>query len=51
MQTLFNDHPKLSTLVKVGILAFIGLSLINLYYSIKVNRALLDKSKETQLPA
>lgn len=46
MQTLFNDKPVMLTLVKIGIVAFIGLSLVNLYYSIKVNRALLEKAKE-----
>lgn len=47
MHTLFNDKPIMSTLVKVGILAFIGLSLVNLYYSIKVNRVLLSKTDKT----
>jgi hypothetical protein len=46
MQTLFEDKPVMLTIVKVGIIAFIGLSLVNLYYSIKVNRALLNKTQE-----
>jgi hypothetical protein len=45
MHTLFEGKPVLLTIVKVGIVAFIGLSLVNLYYSIKVNRALLDKTQ------
>lgn len=46
MHTLFEDKPVMLTLVKVGIIAFIGLSLVNLYYSIKVNRQLLNKTSE-----
>jgi hypothetical protein len=33
------------TLVKIGIVAFIGLSLVNLYLSIKVNQKLLAKQE------
>jgi hypothetical protein len=46
MHTLFEGKPGMLTLVKIGIVAFIGLSIINLVYSIKVNRALLDKENK-----
>jgi hypothetical protein len=45
MHTLFEGKPWQLTAVKIGIVAFIGLSLVNLYYSIKVNKAMLDKTK------
>jgi hypothetical protein len=45
MHTLFEDKPVMLTIVKVGIVAFIALSIANLYYSIKVNKALADKTK------
>jgi hypothetical protein len=45
MQTLFEDRPVMLTLVKIGIVAFIGLSLVNLYLSIKVNQKLLAKQE------
>ena len=45
MLTLFERKPIMLTLVKIGIAAYIVLSLVNLYYSIKVNKALTDKSK------
>jgi hypothetical protein len=47
MHTLFEGKPAMQTLVKVGIVAFITLSLINLYYSIKVNKALCNEKKES----
>lgn len=43
MHTLFADKPALATLVKAGILLFIGLSLVNLYYSIRINKALNER--------
>jgi hypothetical protein len=43
MHSLFNDKPGLAGFVKVGIILFIGLSLVNLYYSIKVNRKMNEK--------
>jgi hypothetical protein len=43
MHTLFADKPALANAVKVGILLFIGLSLVNLYYSIKINKALNER--------
>lgn len=46
MQTLFEGKPAVLTIVKIGIVAFIALSLVNLYYSIKVNRALLKKNDQ-----
>ena len=46
MHRLFEDKPIVSNLIKLGFIAFIGFSLVNLYYSIKVNRDLLDKRKE-----
>jgi hypothetical protein len=45
MYTLFEGNPKMLILVKVGLVAFITLSIINLYFSIKVNKALADKNK------
>jgi len=44
MNTLFADKPKLTMFVKVAFVAFIALSIVNLYYSIKVNRELLKKT-------
>lgn len=46
MQSLFDGKPVQLTLFRLAIVAFIGLSLVNLYYSIKVNRAMLDKAKQ-----
>jgi len=46
MPTTFADKPGLSTFVNVAILIFIGLSVVNLYYSIKVNKAILNKPVE-----
>jgi hypothetical protein len=46
MPTTFADRPGLSTFVNVAILVFIGLSVINLYYSIKVNKSILNKAAE-----
>lgn len=46
MHTFFEDKPLMQTVVKISIVAFIGLSILNLYYSIKVNRALLQKTEE-----
>ena len=43
MHTLFADKPALATAVKVGILLFIGLSMVNLYYSIKINKSLNER--------
>jgi hypothetical protein len=43
MHTLYEGKPLQLTLIKLGIALFIGLSLVNLYYSIKVNKAALDK--------
>lgn len=45
MHKLFEGHPKLMTAVKVGIVVFISLSLVNLYYSIQINRKLLAKQE------
>ncbi len=44
MHSLFNDKPGLANFVKIGIIAFVVLSVINLYYSIQVNKKLLDKT-------
>jgi hypothetical protein len=46
MHTLFEGKPAMLNIVKIGIVAFIGLSLVNLYYSIKLNRAMLRKNGE-----
>jgi hypothetical protein len=43
MHTLFEGKPWQLTLVKLGVIAFIGLSLVNLYLSIKINREILKK--------
>jgi membrane protein implicated in regulation of membrane protease activity len=48
METLFEGKPLVLTAFRLAIIAFIGLSVVNLYLSIKVNRALLAKSKESQ---
>ena len=45
MDGFFKDTPGLSSVVKFAIVAFIGLSLVNLYYSIRLNRKLLDKAE------
>jgi hypothetical protein len=47
MVDLFKDRPGIANLIKIGIIAFIGLSIINLCYSIKVNRALLNETEKT----
>jgi hypothetical protein len=39
---MFDDSPVLSGVIKAGIVLFLVLSVTNLYYSIKVNRA-MDK--------
>jgi hypothetical protein len=46
MDGFFKDKPVLVPLVRLAIIAFIGLSLINLYYSVKVNRALAEGLKK-----
>jgi hypothetical protein len=46
MHTLFEGKPGMLTVVKIGLVTFIGLSIINLYFSIQVNKALLSKNKE-----
>jgi len=46
MHTLFEGKPAILTIVKIGIVAFIGLSIVNLYFSIKLNRAMLKKNDE-----
>jgi hypothetical protein len=40
MHTLFKDNPGVVFLVKVGIIAFISLSIVNLCYQIKIARKL-----------
>jgi hypothetical protein len=45
MHTLFEDKPAMLTFIKFGIVAFVVLSVVNLYYSIQVNKTLLNKSK------
>lgn len=47
MTTLFEDKPGVANMVKIGILLFISLSLVSLYYQIKVNRALDKKLNGT----
>ncbi len=47
MHTLFKENPGLSGFVKFGIICFIGLSIINLYFSIQVNKKMNGKLSET----
>lgn len=46
MHSLFEGKPAELAAIKVMIIAFFALSLVNLYYSIKVNRALLKKNDQ-----
>jgi hypothetical protein len=48
MHTLFEGKPWQLTLVKVGIVAFLALSIVNLYYNIKINKAIADKQSQSQ---
>lgn len=43
MHTMFDGKPVMAAFIKVAIVAFVTMSVINLYYSIKLNRKLLDK--------
>jgi hypothetical protein len=43
MQTLFKDTPGMANLIKGAIIVFFVLSIVNLCYSIKINRA-IDKN-------
>lgn len=45
MQTLFEGKPVMLTVVKIGIVVFLSLSIVNLYYSIK---NLMNKAKENR---
>ena len=45
MHTFFKDEPVLLPVVRVAIIAFLVLSIANLYYSIKINKEMADKAK------
>jgi hypothetical protein len=45
MHTLFEGKPGMLTFIKIGIVAFITLSVINLCLTIKINKAIIDKEK------
>jgi hypothetical protein len=47
MHSLFEDRPGVANMVKIGILLFLTLSMVSLYYQIKVNRALDKKLNGT----
>jgi hypothetical protein len=42
----FKDDSAFGGVIKVAFVLFIGLSFVNLYYSIRVNRALNKKLKD-----
>lgn len=45
MHSLFEGKPAELTAFKVVIVTFLALSLVNLYYNIKLNRKLLKEEK------
>ena len=47
MMTMFEGKPGLANVIRFGFVVFIGLSLVNLYYSIKINRAMDKKMSGT----
>ena len=46
MHTLFEGKPWQLTMVKIAIVAFLGLSIVNLYYNIKINKVIADKQNQ-----
>ena len=44
MKSLFEHEPWQMTAFKIAFVVFIGLSIVNLYYSIQLNKKSLDKA-------